>query len=111
MINVNTKKLRLDLAAAKHKQALSIYANTAAQKMEAEAKARAHWTDRTSNARNSIQGTSGWNGNQLKIVLSGNMNYSVYLELAHEKKYAILKPTIDRNKTEISHGYRKLVSD
>jgi hypothetical protein len=111
MLKVNTKGLRLDLAVARHKQALSLYAETAAQKMEAEAKARARWTDRTANARNSIQGSSGWDGHLLKIMLYGNMNYSVFLELAHEKKYAILKPTIERNKAEIGRGYGKLVRD
>jgi len=111
MLKIDTRNFRLDKAAARHRQALTMFAETAAQKMEGEAKSRARWTDRTSNARNSIQGTSGWEGPLLKILLSGNMKYSVYLELAHEKKFAILKPTIDRNKTAIGRGYGKLVKD
>lgn len=111
MIRVNTKKFDLQNAVAKHKVALQVYADTAAHKMEGEAKRKAPWTDRTSHARQSISGTSGWEGDKLKIVLSGGMAYSVYLELAHEKRYAILKPTIDKNAPDILRGYQKLVRD
>lgn len=94
---------------AKQRAALGLYAHTAAKKMEAEAKRNAPWTDRTSNARNSIQGDFGWKGNKATIVLSGNMDYSVYLELAMEKRYAILVPTVQKNASEVLRGYQKLV--
>lgn len=97
------------IAEKKMKAALGLYANTAAKKLEAEGKRNAPWTDRTSNARNSIQGNSRWEGNQLAIILSGNVDYFVYLELAMEKKYSILLPTIDRNATEILRGFQKMV--
>lgn len=93
----------------KVRAAIGVYADTAAKKMEAEAKSKAKWIDRTSNARNSIQGSFGWKGNHCVITLSGNMDYSAYLELAHEKKYAIIVPTIQRNAPEIIKGYQKLV--
>lgn len=93
----------------KIRTAIGVYADTAAKKMEAEAKNNAPWIDRTGNARNSIQGNFGWKGNQAIITLSGNMDYSVYLELAHEKRYAILKPTIERNAPEVLRGYQRLV--
>lgn len=96
-------------AAKQVRAAIGAYADTAAKKMEGEAKMNAPWADRTGNARNSIQGDFGWQGNKAVITLSGNMDYSVYLELAHEKKYAILKPTIDRNAPEILKGYQRLV--
>lgn len=96
-------------ASKKVRAAIGIYADTAAKKMEGEAKKNAPWQDRTSAARNSIQGDFEWKGNQAVINLSGNMDYSVYLELAHEKRYAILKPTIDRNAPSIIKGYQRLV--
>lgn len=99
----------LSKAAMKHKVALTAYAHAVAKKLEAEAKRDAPWTNRTGNARNSIQGTAGWDGDTLKVILSGGMHYSVYLELANEKKYAILKPTIDKNAPKILRGYQKLV--
>ncbi len=91
--------------------AIGLYADTAAKKMESDAKREAPWIDRTGNARNSIQGDFGWEGDKCKIVLSGNMDYSVYLELAHEKKYAILEPTIQKNAPEVLRGYQRLVKD
>lgn len=93
----------------KVRAAIGVYADTAAKQMEEDAKKNASWTDRTSNARNSIQGGFGWEGNKCKIALSANMDYSVYLELANEKKYAILVPTIQRNAPKIIKGYQKLV--
>lgn len=109
MIKFNTENFNLQKAVNKQKAALAMYADTAAKKMEGEAKLYAPWTDRTGNARNSIKGESGWDDDKLKIVLSGNMDYSVYLELAYGKKYAILKPTIDRNAPEVLSGYQRLV--
>jgi len=91
------------------KAAIGLFGDTAAKKMESEAKKGAKWEDRTSNARNSIQGSFGWEGSKAKITLSGNMDYSVYLELAHEKSFAILVPTIQRNAPEILKAYKKVV--
>lgn len=88
--------------------AIGVYADTAAKKMEAEAKQNAPWIDRTSNARNSIQSDFGWKGSHAIISLSGNMEYFPYLELAMEKKYAILVPTIERDAPDILSGYRRL---
>ena len=104
-----TNKTNFKAVEKKMRAAIGVYADTAAKTMEGYAKENAKWTDRTGNARNSIQGNFGWKGNQAVITLSGNMDYSVYLELAHEKKYAILKPTIDRNAPEILKGYQRLV--
>lgn len=108
---MNTSKFNLDGAAKKVLAAMELYADTASQKLEADAKQLAGWTDRTSQARNSIESSSGWDGNKLKVVVSGNTDYFVYLELAHEKQYAILKPTIEKDSAEILQGFKKLVKD
>lgn len=89
--------------------AIRAYADTAAKKMEGHAKGKAPWEDRTSNARNSILGDFDWKGDQAIITLSGNMDYSPYLELAMAKKYAILVPTIHQFSAEILRGYQRLV--
>lgn len=91
------------------KAAIGLYADTAAKKMEGEAKKNRPWTDRTGHAKNSIQGSFGWEGNKAKITLSGNMDYSVFLELANEKRFAVLVPTIQRFAPEILKGYKKVV--
>lgn len=91
------------------KAAIGVYAHTAAKKMEAQAKAKAPWVDRTSNARTSIQGGFQWQGNKATITLSGNMDYSVFLELSNAKKHAILVPTIQNMSPEVLKGYQRLV--
>lgn len=104
-----TNNFNAKMVENKVRAAIGLFADTAAKKMEAEAKQNAAWIDRTSNARNSIRGEFGWKGKRAVITLSGNTNYFPYLELAHEKKYAILVPTIQRNAPEILKAYRKLV--
>jgi hypothetical protein len=114
MIKVNTKGFNLAKAVAKHRAALGSYADTEAKRMEAVSKDRnsptgAKWEDRSGIARQSITGDHGWQGNKLKVRLSGGPDYFVYLELAHEKKWATLKPTIDANAQKILRGYQRLV--
>jgi hypothetical protein len=89
--------------------AIGLYADTSAKKLEGIAKENASWTDRTANARQSIRGDFGWEGDKCKIILSGNIEYFVYLELANDEIYAILKPTIEENTPEILKGYQRLV--
>lgn len=89
--------------------AIELYGNTAAGNLESYAKAGAPWIDRTSNARNSIQGKFEWQGKKAVINLSGNMDYSVYLELAMGKKYAILVPTIQKHGPNVVKGYKKVI--
>lgn len=98
-----------DKVRSKVRTALELYADTAAKKMEGDAKDNAPWTDRTSNARNTIQGSRGWENDKLIIALSGNVNYFYYLEMCHEKKWAILKPTVDKWAPKVLSGYQKLV--
>lgn len=111
MMRVNTSNFNLREAANKQLAALGLYAETAAMKMEDYAKPNAPWTDRTSNARQSISGGHFWRGNNLVVRLSGGMEYSVYLELAMEKRWAILRPTVERFAPDILSGYQRLVKD
>ena len=67
------------------------------------------WTDRTSNAKNSIQGGYGWRGTDMVVTLSGNVSYFVFLELAMAKKYSVLVPTMHAMSTDILSGYKKVI--
>lgn len=104
-----TNNFNAQIVEQKMRAMIGLYADTEAKRMEGEAKDKAPWIDRTSNARNSIQGDFGWVGKRAVITLSGNMDYSVWLELAHEKRYAILVPTIQRNAPEVIKGYKKVI--
>lgn len=85
--------------------------------LEAHAKQNAPWTDRTSNARQSLRGyrdgeapaaPAGENASDypdphdlardvVAIYLSHGMNYGVYLEGAMQGRYAIIWPTIQEH--------------
>lgn len=84
--------------------ALLIYGTTAAQMMQSEAQRNRPWTDRTSRARLGLTGSSELAPDELRIVLSHTVDYGVWLELAHEKKYAIVEPTIRLNATQVVSG-------
>lgn len=84
-------------------------AQSGAAKMEGEAKRAAPWTDRTGLARQTIRGVSGWQGKKLRCGITGNMEYSVYLEKAREGQNAVLWPTVQRNEKEIMENFRKVV--
>ncbi|MEG0766100.1 MAG: hypothetical protein RR482_00145 [Clostridia bacterium] len=85
------------------------YAQAAAAKLEASAKADASWTDRTALARQTVAGVSDWVGDSLRIGVAGNMNYSPYLEFCHEKRFAVLWPTINKMAVEIIQGMHNII--
>ena len=46
---------------------------------------------------------------RLRMGISGNMEYSVYLELGHEGRFAILWATVQANEQKIMDDLRKVV--
>jgi len=79
--------------------------------LEARAKTKAPWKDRTGNARNGLFGATevvGLQRNEVNIRLGHSMEYGVKLELAHEGRFAILKPVIDDAVPEIWQSYKRM---
>lgn len=95
----------------KMRAGLGLYADTAAKQMEADAKRNRPWTDRTTNARNSTRGDFGWENDKAVIRLSGDVEYYPFLELANEKKYAVLLPTIKKSAAQIIRGFRRIMQE
>ena len=63
------------------------------------------WHTRTGDARKTIQGGFKWeNENKCVAYVSGNMPYSVYLELAFEKQYAVLYPAVKALEPQFAKG-------
>ncbi len=56
-------------------------------------RSQAPWTDRTGNARLGLRARHEKVGDASVLVIFHTMPYGVYLELAHDGKYAILGPT------------------
>lgn len=82
-----------------------------APKMESYGKKNAPWTDKTTNARNSIKGVRRDDSDNITVGVSGNVSYFKFLEFAHGKKWAILKPTIDKFTPEILEKIKKVLGD
>ncbi len=63
---------------------------------EAYAKTNAPWTDRTGNARNSIQASGPvMKGRTIVGAVAIGMFYGKYLELSNGGKYRIIKPAVE----------------
>ena len=107
-LKIDAKDFLTNMSAIKQRSmfAAEKVGQTAAARMEGEAKRNAGWTDRTGLARQTITGYSGWQGKRGRMGVSGNMEYSVYLELGHEGKFAVLWATVQANEQKIMDDLR-----
>ncbi len=96
---------------AKAKAVSKIYAETAGEKMVADAKLKknAKWEDGTGNSRQTMDKNIVIKGNTTQIQLRGNTSHFKYLELCHEKKWAVLWPTIQKWSGEVLKGWAKVI--
>ena len=93
----------------KTKSALGLYADSVAKKMETHAKSNKPWVDRTGRAKQSLNSSWKWVGDVARVELSHGVYYGIYLELCNEKKYAIIKPTIDIISPQAIRGLNKIL--
>lgn len=89
--------------------ALRIYADTSAIKLQNIMRTEAKWTDRTAHARQRLTGTASKVSKGFRIALAHGVDYGVWLELAHEKRFAIIQPTILVNANDIMKGLEGLL--
>ena len=88
--------------------AIQMYCETVSKVFEKYAKENRPWTDRTSRARQGLTGYVETTVSGFKIVIAHTVDYGLWLELAHEKKYAILEPTVRLKSTEALSGLKTL---
>lgn len=89
--------------------AIKMYGQTSALKMEKYMKENRLWTDRTGAARNRLKGELERYDDGHRIKLSQNVWYGVYLEYAHEQKYAIIAPTIKIEGPKVIRGLSNIM--
>lgn len=83
---------------------------TAASKMESWSKQNAPWTDRTGHARQRLTGQAYWeNSNIVVAAIAHQVDYGIWLELAHQRKYAILEKALEEHRGEIEDAVRTLL--
>lgn len=93
----------------KSQVAIRMYAQEGAKKFENYAKRNRPWTDRTGRARQMLIGWVEVLSDRVKVIIGHGVSYGVYLELCHEKRYAILQPTVNALSKEVLEGYRNLM--
>ena len=79
----------------KTRAALGLYADTVSKKMETHAKTNYKWTPRSGAAHQRLNSRWKWHGSVVRVELSHGVDYGIYLEFLNERRYAIIKPTID----------------
>lgn len=82
-----------------------------AKDIEEWMKINAPWKDRSSNARQTLRAEAERLGREVwSILLAGGVDYFVYLELAHQGRFAIIGPALNRFVPQIFNDLRKLLS-
>lgn len=112
-LEVNYEQVVSNLTSMKSrlKTGVEMVTSTMAKKMEQWAKDEARWKDRTGNARQTLKGRHYWeDANIIVAEISHGVEYGIWLELAHNKKYAILEDTIEAHKDEILQAWGKVIS-
>lgn len=96
--------------AVEAENAITTLCQSGAAEAEAYMKSNRPWTDRTGQARQRLTGRVEHPDNEnWEIVLSHGVSYGIYLEFAHEKKYAIIYPTIQIKSPDIMNSFQGLI--
>lgn len=89
---------------------LQMLMQTAASKMESWAKDNAPWTDRTGAARQRLHGEAYWENPKIVVAaVMHQVDYGIYLEYAHQRRFAILERTLEEHKDEIQDAVKVLL--
>lgn len=91
--------------------AVLMYAKTKADQLQEYMKANKKWQDVTGAAKSGLKGqVSVPKEHQVRITLAHGVNYGIWLELAHEMNFAIVRPTILTKSNEVLNGLDMLMS-
>lgn len=95
-MNIDADKLieGLTMLQAKTDKALWAFSEAGALKMQTYAQNNAPWTDRSGSARQRLKGSVSKDSDTYILQIAHGVDYGVWLELAHEKRFAILPETI-----------------
>jgi hypothetical protein len=109
--NESTLKKNLDSMSAKLGAVILMYAATKASELQSKMKLNRPWTDRTGMAKALLNAkVSQPNNETVRITLSHGVEYGIWLELANEKNYAVIAPTIREEGPRIVSDLSDLMS-
>lgn len=90
-------------------RAVMAYGQTVAQKVRNKAVQDRPWTDRTGHARQRMQGDCVRTGTGIRVILAHGVSYGTDLEFGHEKRYAVIYPTLQAEAPGIMRGLHGLL--
>ena len=109
--NESSLKKNLDNMSAKLGAVILMYSATKAAELQSKMKLNRPWTDRTGMAKAMLSAkVSQPSQNIVRITLAHGVSYGIWLELAHEKNYAIIAPTIREEGPRIVEDLGDLMS-
>lgn len=96
-MRMDTSKLEqgLEKMSERADSAVRVFAEQGAIKMRSSAQRNAKWTDRTGSARQRLNAYVSAMENGYRITLAHGVDYGIWLELAHEKRFSIIPQTIN----------------
>lgn len=104
-------KSGLDKMSVKLGAVILMYASTKASELQSKMKLNRPWTDRTGMAKALLTAKVSQPSKQLvRITLAHGVEYGIWLELAHEKNYAIIAPTVREEGPRIVQDMDNLMS-
>ena len=112
-INYDTSSLKknIDKMSVKFGTVVLMYSATKVSELQAKMKVNRPWTDRTGMAKATLNAkVSQPSQNIVRITLAHGVDYGIWLELAHEKNYAIIAPTIREEGPRIVKDLNNLMS-
>lgn len=90
--------------------AVRMLAEQGGQKLQDFARENRKWTDRTGQARQRLTGGIDTIPNGYRIYLAHGVDYGIWLELAHEKRFSIIPQAIEYvGAFEIMPGFERLM--
>lgn len=109
--NESTLKKNLDKMGTKLGAVILMYSATKASELQSKMKLNRPWTDRTGMAKALLTAkVSQPSQTIVRITLAHGVEYGIWLELAHEKNYAIIAPTVREEGPRIVEDLDNLMS-
>ena len=109
--NQSTLKKNLDNMSVKLGAVVLMYAATKASEIESKMKVNRPWTDRTGMAKATLTAkVSQPEQSLVRITLAHGVEYGISLELANEKNYASIEPTVNEEGPRIVTDLNDLMS-
>lgn len=112
-LTIDSAKLSGNLTklAPKLEAACMMVAQSEALRLQSYMMQHRPWTDRTGQAKATLNArVSKPSAHIIRITLAHGVSYGIWLELAHGKKYAIVKPTIDSQAQKTFQQFNNLIS-